>query len=343
MSVDWYLMDQPPVYNGGFEGQEFHSYAQQGFQEMLDTTMLSDDVEFINSDFSVIRHGKAIIQSVSSDTQLKSEDRQILVPIGTLQPYSYIRFKNDIWLIVSEPSNNKFYEKAVLKICNNQLRWQDPQTKEIKSYWYWCEDTTKYSSGVFKGNIVISYDKQYGLMLPMDKNTRKLHDGMRFILEVSDTIPLVYKLTKFDGITGNYRNIKLLKLSLTQTVYDEKVDNVDLMIADYNVNTAESYKNDVTCKIMYKSDCISLSSFGKFTAAFYDKDNNLITGIKYSWDISDKEFDDNDIIISTDGDCIKITVKNNPKLIGKEFRLNVMSEDKSSIYASVNITIISLW
>ena len=96
MAVDWYLMDQPPIYNGGFEGEEFFAYAQDGFKEMLDTTMLCDNVEFINSDFSVITPGKAIIQSVTPDTQLKAEDRQILVPIGTLQTYSYIRFEDEI-------------------------------------------------------------------------------------------------------------------------------------------------------------------------------------------------------------------------------------------------------
>ena len=101
MAVDWYLMDQPPIYNGGFEGEEFFAYAQDGFKEMLDTTMLCDNVEFINSDFSVITPGKAIIQSVTPDTQLKAEDRQILVPIGTLQTYSYIRFEDEIWIIAS--------------------------------------------------------------------------------------------------------------------------------------------------------------------------------------------------------------------------------------------------
>ena len=35
MAVDWYLMDQPPIYNGGFEGEEFFAYAQDGFKEML--------------------------------------------------------------------------------------------------------------------------------------------------------------------------------------------------------------------------------------------------------------------------------------------------------------------
>ena len=342
MSVDWYLMNQPPIYNGGFEGDEFHAYAQEGFQEVLDTTMLCDNVEFINSDFSVIVPGKAIVQSVTPDTQLKAEDRQILVPIGTLQSYSYIRFEDKIWIIASEPSNNKFYEKSVLKICNNQLRWQDPETKNIFSYWYWCEDTTRYSSGVFKGNIVMTYDKQYSLMLPMDKNTRKLHDGMRFMLELSGDIPLVYKLTKFDGITGNNKTAKILKLSLTQTVYREETDNVDLMIADYNADKSESYDKNYECKITYTSDRIRLSSFEKYTVAFYDDENNIVEDVEYHWEVTSDDFDVNDLVLTTGDNFVKVKVKNKTELIGKQFRLNVVKLF-DTILASVVITIDSLW
>lgn len=104
-------MNEPPIYNGGFEGDEFFSYAQQGFQEMLDTTMLCDNVEFINSDFSLIVPGKAIIQSVTSDTQIKTEDRQILVPIGTLQRFAYVRFDGDIWLLYLNQAITNFMKK----------------------------------------------------------------------------------------------------------------------------------------------------------------------------------------------------------------------------------------
>lgn len=342
MSAEWYLINPPQIYNGGFEGEEFHAYAREGFQEVLDTTMLCDDVEFINSDFSVIVPGKAIVQSVTPDTQLKAEDRQILVPIGTLQSYSYIRFEDNVWLIASEPSNNKFYEKAVLKICNNQLRWQDPETKQLFNYWYWCEDTTRYSSGIFEGNVVVKYDKQYSLMLPLDLNTRKLHDGMRFMLEMSNDIPLVYKLTKFDGITSNNKTVKILKLSLTQTVYNEATDNVDLMIADYNIDTSESFDKKYDCKITYKSDRIRLSSFEKYAVTFYDDDKNIVNDIEYHWEVSSDEFDIDDLVLTTDGNFVKVKVKNKTELIGKKFNLNVVRLF-DTILASVVITIDALW
>lgn len=293
MAKEWYLMDSAPLYNGGFEGEEWMQYAQQGFGELLDTSMLCDHVEFINSDFSVIVPGKAIIQSVTENTSLKLEDRQILTPIGTLSKYSYIRFNGVVWLIDAEPTNNKFYEKAPLKVCNNQLRWQDKKTKKIYEYWYWCEDITRYSSGVYEGNVVVSYDKQYSIHLPYDENTRKLHDGMRFMLEKSDDMPLVYKLTKFDGITGNNKTVKLLKLSLTQTVFDRNVDNEELMVADYfegNVPELPENNLDYTCEILHSVDEISISSFAEFSAVFQDNEKQNIN-IGFKWSISDNDFD----------------------------------------------------
>lgn len=338
MAVDWYLIDQPPIYNGGFEGEEFFSYAQEGFQEILDTTMLPDNVEFISSDFSTIVSGKAIIQSVTPDTQIKNEDRQILVPIGTLQKFAYIRFENDIWIIASEPSNDKIYEKAVLKICHNCLRWQDAITKEIFEYWYWCEDITRYSSGTYLGNVVIKFDKQYHVLIPKDKNTQKLCDGMRFILELSNTTPLVFKLTKYDGLTGNNKNTKLLNFTLTQTVYDKDRDNADLMIADYyEKKTDETLK----CRIDYKSDEIALASFGEFYAVF-ENESDESPETKFSWTITDNDFDLKNLLLSYQDNKIKIVVKNNETLIDKDFTLNVVSI-KGEVYTSMKIKIITLW
>lgn len=339
MSSDWYLMGNPQIYNGGFEGAEFYSYARSGFQELLDTSMLCDRVEFITSDFSEVVKGQAIVQSVTPDSQIKAEDRQILVPIGTLGKFSYVRFKGDIWILASEPSDNKFYEKAVLKVCKNTLKWQDPITKKILNYWYWCEDITRYSSGVYQGNVIVKYDKQYHLLLPMDYNTRNLHDGMRFMLEMSGNTPLVFKLTKFDGMTGNNQNIKLLNLSLTQTVYDKDRDNVDLMVADYNETKAVS--NLLNCKIDYRSDCISLCSFGEFSAVFRDNIGEINQNIDFGWEISDNEFDIDNLIISYDENKVKIIVKNNKELVGKDFILSVVASDE--VLASIKVKIIALW
>ena len=348
MAKKWYLMVNPQIYNGGFEGEEWFNYAQEGFQEMLDTSMLCDNVEFINSDFSVIVPGKAIIQSVTPDTYLKAEDRQVLVPIGTLQKYAYIRHDGYIWLLASEPYNNKFYEKATLKICRNQLRWQNPATKKIYDYWYWCEDVTRYSSGVFNDRIFSTYDKQYHLMLPYDDNTQRLHDGCRFMMELSGDTPLVYEVTKFDGITGNNKTIKVLNLTLTQTDYDKSRDNVELRICDYYTTQENSInETDNGCtmysRIDYENDEIKLSSYETFCAVFYDDKDNLIEQDtnNYSWSISNNNFDLKNLKITYKDNTVKIAVNNNRDLIGQTFKLNLLLY--GAITATLTIRIVALW
>lgn len=346
MAKEWYLIGNPQVYNGGYEGQEWNNFAQDGFMETLDTTMLCDNVEFINSDFSVVVPGKAVIQGVTPDLRIKAEDRQILVPIGTLQPYSYIRFDGEVWIIASEPYNNKFYEKAILKLCRNQLRWQNPETKEIFEYWYWVEDASAYNSGIYNGKLLTTYDKIYGALLPMDKNTRKLRYGMRFILEFSDDVPLVYKITNFNGVVGNNKNIKLLSIVLMQTVYVPDRDNVDLMIADYYTTQEDSKQEDLdddsfNTKIEYTSDEIKLSAFGKFTARFYDDDmKELETYPEYSWAV-DCDFAES-LTLSYSANTVKIIVPNDEELVGRTFDLSIVSGNET-ILATLTITIVALW
>lgn len=43
MPESWYLMSQP-LFNSGFEGDEFSAFAQGGFEEILESP-LADDIE----------------------------------------------------------------------------------------------------------------------------------------------------------------------------------------------------------------------------------------------------------------------------------------------------------
>lgn len=344
MAKDWYLIDRPQIYNGGFEGQEWKNYAQDGFDELLHTSMLHDKVEFITSDFKKRVPGLAIIQGVTEDSQDKFDERQILVPIGTLQHFAYVKFKEDIWLIAAEPSDNKFYEKAPLKLCNNQLRWQDPLTKKIIEYWFWCEDGTQYSSGIFQGNVIIKYEKQYNVCLPFDYNTKNLHDGMRFMLEKSNNLPLVYKLTKYDGVVYNNRHTKLLNLTLTQTVYDEETDNADIMIADY-YEKPEQEETDYNATIDYVVDEIALSSSAKFTLIERDKKGRPIDiDFEYEWQISECDFNEENLTLTIEDNNITVSVANDKALIGQYFTLSVIAaDDDSTVVASVKVQIVPLW
>ena len=51
MPIEWYLMKQP-TYNSGFEGDEFANYAQDGFEEILESE-LADDIEIFEKTLSL--------------------------------------------------------------------------------------------------------------------------------------------------------------------------------------------------------------------------------------------------------------------------------------------------
>ena len=68
----------------------------------------------------------------------------------------------------------------------------------------------------------------------------------------------------------------------------------------------------------------------------------MVDDIEYHWGISDNDFDEKDLVLTTGDNFVKITVKNNHSLIGKTFRLNVISSE-NTILASVVITITALW
>ena len=50
MPESWYLMSQP-LFNSGFEGDEFSAFAQGGFEEILDSP-LADEIEIYEKTLS---------------------------------------------------------------------------------------------------------------------------------------------------------------------------------------------------------------------------------------------------------------------------------------------------
>lgn len=80
----------------------------------------------------------------------------------------------------------------------------------------------------------------------------------------------------------------------------------------------------------------------KYSATFYDNEHNVVDDIEYHWGISDNDFDEKDLVLTTGDNFVKVTVKNNRDLVGKQFHLNVLSS-VDTILASVVITITALW
>ena len=88
---EWYLIDRPSTTSGGYENEAFNDYRNDAIYDMLETD-LANTVILYNYDLSESKEIRGIIEGNTADTQLKSMERSILVPIGTLHSGDYVFF-----------------------------------------------------------------------------------------------------------------------------------------------------------------------------------------------------------------------------------------------------------
>ena len=148
-------------------------------------------------DYHVVkRNGEPFELLIIKDTDGNTFKKKIKSKHAT--PFNlgdYIEWEGQIWLITLIDPNEKTYNSGYMYLCTVPLRWQNSEGKIIERYAY-SEDFTKYSSGTTGNNTITIGDNQYGLTLPIDEETRKLHRDMRFPIDFEDAEqPDIYELT----------------------------------------------------------------------------------------------------------------------------------------------------
>lgn len=245
MPEEWYLLSQP-LFNSGFESEEFSAYATEGFEEVL-SSFLADDVEIFDKSLSVDPiKTRAIIQGVTADTYNNSVVRQFLCRIGTLQCGQYIKSKDKYWLINGLPDDNKMYEKAAGWYCKYSIRFISPLTGEIVEYPVYDINSTQYGSGETSKNYMTLGTSQHLVYLPYNEETVKIDSGFRFLIDKNKDQPTAYRLAQVD--TSSYssgKNDGLIQWTIVESQFDELTDSRELLIADYFGKSGLSKEDDV--------------------------------------------------------------------------------------------------
>lgn len=122
---DWYLLtpETRPNLTGGFENDSFTDFKEDALYEAFETDLASA-VTLYDSYLNKIKDMRCIVQNNLASTLLKSMERTILAPIGTLKAGMYVLYENRYWLITGYPGNNKIFEKATMYLCQYKLKWQ---------------------------------------------------------------------------------------------------------------------------------------------------------------------------------------------------------------------------
>lgn len=235
MSKEWYLLNQPYLYTNGYENEDFTYYGDKAFNELLETFLAKDIYKYDSKIWEPPVQERMIIQNVTSDSINTSDIRQVLCKIGSLKCGAYLEFDGQYWIVASLPSNNGFYEKAILMYCNDFLNTISKNTGEIIKYPIPSENATKYNIGIKYETQVTIGSTQKTVFLPCDNETIEFNRNQRFLFGKDSRIN-AYSISQLDPCSYKCENGGLLQLTLVEDQFSPERDNAELLIADYYEN-----------------------------------------------------------------------------------------------------------
>ena len=247
---EWYLLNNKsrPNLSGGYEAEQFNDYKDDVFAEILESG-ISKDVLLCTSDLAERKPVKVIMQGRLADTQLKSMQRTVLLPIGTIKGGNYIFYKNCYWLATGVPDDNSIYEKCTLDLCQFEMKWQNSKG-EIVSRWISATSASKYDMGENPYGNITTTTNNFTILIPDDEETSELYEK-RVFLDVHKPPNKVFKITRDDGILYQYGdNGSIFSFIASKTELNLDTDNQELGICDYFEPKLPGINGNFTYKIM---------------------------------------------------------------------------------------------
>ena len=346
---EWYLIgnNTKPNMIGGYENEGFLDCKDDAFYETLETD-LADIVILYNYDLSESKEIRGIVEGNTADTQLKSMERSILVPVGTLHSGDYIFFEDEYWIVDGRPGNNKIYEKATLKECQYKLRWQKDDGTIVERFAN-LTSSSKYDVGENGNNTIILTSNNYLIIMPNDKDSMTI-DGKRVFIDLSDIPEKVFKITRNDDVLYNHHTHGgTLNLIADKTELNKEKDNQELWLCDYidisspATPTPPKPSNpdetaDLSAKISGNTN-LRIGVTRTYTVTLSDKEGNAVqwNDTKYSWNV----ISDFDVRQTVTENKISLTVEDED-FIDSSFLLQVIKLNDSSVLSEIEITVIDV-
>lgn len=347
-SKTWYRMTRP-LFNSGFEDDEFLAYGQDGFAELLDS-VIGENVEIYEKRIGgePVRT-RAIVQNTTSDVHSGASVRQILCEIGHLRCGQYIKIKGAYWLVSAFPDNNGLYEKAVLWKCKHTLRFISPLTGEVVEYPVYNVNSTQYGTGESRREHITVGDAQHLIYIPYNEETILIDDQFRFIMDRNRVRPTVYRVTQVDTTSyavGSENEDGLLQWSVLQTQFNPRTDSAELMIADYYADVREpempgdpgaGYESGLSLSLIPEGGdwAITIGESRLVTVRCFDADGNEVTGLTFDVAVKDPY---GAVSYERDGSEIVFYAKDDVDLIGCEVEVEVSADHAYS--GAANLTVI---
>lgn len=281
----WYLIgnNTKPNMTSGFESDAFNDFRNDAFSESLDSD-IGTNVTLYNYDLSESQKIRCIIQGNTADTQLKSLERTLLFPIGTVKAGMYVFFEENYWIVTGYPGNNRIYEKVTVILCQYLLRWQN-NTGKIIERWANLTSAAKYDVGETGNKTIVLTTNNFAIIIPNDAESIQVEGKRVFIDQNTVTPKKVFKITRNDDSLFNYgKHGGVLSLIADKTEFNDVTDNQKLMLCDYRSPTpspdqpSNPEQNPILCKIECISPTVKIGSrFKTFKGNVTDMDGNPVS------------------------------------------------------------------
>lgn len=329
---EWYLIGNKTKPNmiGGYENQSYLDYKEDAFLETLETD-IATTVLLYNHDLSKSTKLRGIIQGNVADSSLKSMERCILVPIGTLDSGNYIFFEDEYWIVDGRPGNNGEYEKAVLKECQYKIKWQKNDGTVIER-WANFTSASKYDVGESGNSTIILSSNNFTILIPHDTDGLTI-DGKRIFIDTSEIPKKVFKITRNDDVLFLHgRHGGTLSLIADKTEFNPDKDNQELRICDYidplsplpPTPPVPNETTDLSAAISGDSE-LQIGWGNTYSVTFTDKK----AGHSVDWNTVDFTWNivsDFDIEQTTNNNEINLYVEDED-LVDEKFKLQVIVND----------------
>lgn len=325
---EWYLLtsDTRPNSIGGYENDAFVDYKEDAFQEALQTDVATA-VTLYNSDLSEAKDIRCIVQGNTADTQLKSLERTILVPIGTLKAGMYIFFENRYWLVTSYPGNNKIYEKATIILCQYKLRWQNDSGRIIER-WANFTSASKYDTGRSGNQTIILTSNNFTIWVPEDDDSFTLDEKRVFIDRDTKNPTKVFEITRSDDVLYLFGEDHggILSFIADKDELNLEVDRPDLGLCDYKPPRPLPPKPDETTDlsaVISGNNKLKCGFDRDYTVEFIDSKGEAHNDTTFSWNV----ISDFEVTQTITGNTITLFV-DDEDCIGGSFLLQVIVSGK---------------
>lgn len=309
--------------------------------------MLSHFRDSIDYENNVIINGESREMIVSRNKSVTTEKKIVAKPGETIPLGGLVECYGCKWLVVDVDPNQETYVSGKIEQCNREICWQNTKTGEIHRRW--CTLDKPYFSNLDKNKRTVISTREYKLYLQYDAETSLLDVDKRFMLEIIGGEPKTYRITSVDTMTQRlYINGEiqgLVCLYIEQDQYKEGIDNVELMICDYQTpessnDDSSDYYDYVTANITYRnnSELKIGGSYKTFSPSFTNSDGEVIEGITPVWRVNCLDEFMPYIETTQENGRLKVKVKNNRVMEGGVVRVELSdSENRYSSFVECKV------